>query len=559
MKISSVTRYLSLPFVILLVFSSITVYGQVNTTGQEPEPVRIDSVKKSIQKAPVVPFNDTIFFIYTKLGPYYPKERASNIEQKIKKLSDDFSFHPDSLMIIPDENSTDIAFRETIIMTITAADVRHFNQTQEKIARDYRDAIVESIKQHRKESSLSTLLMQIGLVMLIIVIFYFSVKYINRFFRFVTRKITGLKGTRIKGINIKSYNILDEEKSTKFLVFITKIIKYICLILLFYLSLPLIFSIFPATQDLAEKLFGYVVNPLIKIFKKLIHYIPDLISIIVIVLVFRYLIKGIYYFAGEIEKGKLVIKGFYQDWAMPTFTIIKVLLYAFMFIIIFPYLPGSNSKVFQGVSVFIGVIFSLGSTSVISNIVAGLVLTYMRPFKEGDHIRIGEIMGTVMEKTPFVTRVRTHKNEEITIPNSNVLSAHTVNYTTSSKSEGLIIHTSVTIGYDVPWRKVHELLVEAAQRTPHLMKTSQPYVLQTALNDFYVEYQINAYTREDIFMAEIYSELHQNIQDTFNEAGVEIMSPHYRAQRDGNQTTIPENYLPEDYTAPPFRVKNTES
>ena len=237
------------------------------------------------------------------------------------------------------------------------------------------------------------------------------------------------------------------------------------------------------------------------------------------------------------------------------------MLYAFSFIIIFPYLPGSDSPIFQGVSVFVGILFSLGSSSAISNAVAGLVITYMRPFKAGDRIKIGELTGDVIEKSLLVTRIRTIKNESITIPNSTILAGHTINYTASADERGLILHTTVTIGYDVPWRKVHDLLINAAIMTDGTLNDEQrkPFVLQTSLDDFYVAYQINVYTDQSHRIAQIYSDLHQHIQDKFNEGGVEIMSPHYRAARDGNAIAIPPDYLPKDYTAPPFNVSGHDS
>lgn len=227
-----------------------------------------------------------------------------------------------------------------------------------------------------------------------------------------------------------------------------------------------------------------------------------------------------------------------------------------MLIVIFPLLPGSDSEVFRGVSVFLGILFTFSSSGSLSNIFAGLVLTYMRAFKIGDRVKIGDSVGDIVEKTLLVTRVRTIKNEDITIPNSTVLNSHTINYSTAAGEVGLIVHTTVTIGYDVPWKHVHELLVNAASDTVYIINNPKPFVLQTSLNDFYVSYQVNAYTKEPSKQAEIYSSLHQNIQDKFNEAGVEIMSPHYKALRDGNQATIPADYLPPEYITPPFRVSD---
>jgi small-conductance mechanosensitive channel len=203
------------------------------------------------------------------------------------------------------------------------------------------------------------------------------------------------------------------------------------------------------------------------------------------------------------------------------------------------------------------VIFSLGSTSAIAGMTAGLSLIYMRSFKEGDVIKIGDATGIVLQRKLVATRLKTFKNEEITIPSLAILAGHVTNYSQEAKTGGVILYTTVTIGYDAPWETVHELLIEAAKATHHILKTPPPFVLQTALNDFYVSYQLNAYTDSPQFMPGIYSELHQNIQNKFNEGGVEIMSPHYAQLRDGNQTTIPERYLPEDYLSPSIRIVDT--
>jgi small-conductance mechanosensitive channel len=190
--------------------------------------------------------------------------------------------------------------------------------------------------------------------------------------------------------------------------------------------------------------------------------------------------------------------------------------------------------------------------------VAGLVITYMRPFKIGDRVRIGDITGDVVEKTMLITRIRTIKNEDITVPNSAVMSSSTINYSANANPDrpGLILHTTVTIGYDTPWKKMHQALLDAAARTEYLQREPAPFVLQTSLDDFFVSYQLNAYTKEPNKQALIYSLLHQNIQDACNEAGIEIMSPHYHSVRDGNSSTIPPDYLPHDYEAPPFRFNN---
>ena len=210
---------------------------------------------------------------------------------------------------------------------------------------------------------------------------------------------------------------------------------------------------------------------------------------------------------------------------------------------VFHYLPGSSSPAFEGVSLFLGVLVSLGSGSAIAHMVAGTALTYTRAFQVGDRVRVGDAEGYVIEKTLLVTRIRTIKNVDISIPNASVLGHQIVNFSSAAQQHGLVLHTSVTIGYDVPWRKVHAHLIDAASATSHVLSDPKPYVLQTALNDFHATYQVNAYTDQPLMSAHVYSELHQNIQDKLHEGGVEILSPHYVAVRDGSGRAMPQRYL----------------
>ncbi len=277
-----------------------------------------------------------------------------------------------------------------------------------------------------------------------------------------------------------------------------------------------------------------------------------------------YLIKLLRIFFKGIEEQRISISGFYPEWASPTFTISRFLVIAFLVIVAFPYLPGKDSPAFQAVSIFFGVLLSLGSTGAVSNIIAGIVLTYMRAFKIGDTVRIADTNGDVVEKTMFVTRIRTVKNVEVAVPNAMVLNDHIINYSALAEKEGLILHSKVTIGYDAPWQLVHELLKQAATETESLLKTPEPFVLQTSLDDYYVEYEINAYTNKPREMSRTYNELHRNIQDKFHEAGVEIASPGLMAYRDGSKPNIPDDYLPKDYNPPktgiwPFNTPSKKS
>lgn len=395
-----------------------------------------------------------------------------------------------------------------------------------------------------------------GIVLFIFytIVFLFVGKGVGVFIKYMFHKYDTWKGTQIKSVKIKSVELLSADRTVEILKLTTRVFRFALFLIVFYLYITISFSLFTFSENWADTLLDYVLKPLNSVFLSIINFLPNLFFIIVLIFVFRYLLRFIKFIFAEVEAGNLTLPGFHVDWAMPTYKIVRFLVLILAVIIIFPYLPGSDSPFFQGVSVFVGILFSLGSTSAIANIVAGVVITYMRPFKIGDRVRIAETTGDVIEKTLLVTRVRTTKNVDITIPNAMVLGSHIINFSSSADEKGLILHTTVTIGYDVPWKKIHELLISAAGETEHVLSEPKPFVLQTSLDDFYVSYELNAYTNNPGMMARIYSELHSNIQDKFNEAGVEIMSPHYSAVRDGNQTTIPEDYLPKGYKAPSFRL-----
>lgn len=501
---------------------------------------RIDSLKLHAHASPVVLGNDTTCLIYMHVGSFTPDERAASISAQLLKTAKVFSVQHDSLYIQENDHSSDIVFNDRVIMGVTDMDALWQNTNRKTLAQVYRQQFRNSIEKYQKDVSFINILKRIGLCILVILLQCLLIKGVNYFFRkMVDSRIKAKKDEWFTGIRIRTYEVLDSGKQVNILLFLSKITRYFVNLLQLYITIPILFSIFPPTQRLAETLFGWVLTPISYILKSFVNYLPNLFMIIIIVIITRYVVRFARYITKEIECERLTIPGFYPDWAKATFNLLRLFLYAFMLVMIFPLLPSSDTEIFKGVSVFIGVIFSLGSSSIIANIVAGMVITYMRPFKKGDRIKIGDLTGDVVEKSPFVTRIKTHKNEIITVPNSSILSSSVVNYSSSASENGLILHTTVTIGYDAPWREVHAVLIKAAQKTAHLLNEPQPFVLQTALNDFYVSYELCAYTKDAELQTAIYSELHQNIQDCFNEAGIEIMSPHYRAVRDGNQSTIP--------------------
>ena len=505
--------------------------------------LRIDSLRRMTPGIPVIVEGDTLYYLFAKRGGHTPQQRAEMNAAAITELGKRFNLQPDSVYIESSDIVTDLMYGHKVLSSFTDQDGLWEGCSRDQLAAAKRKVIVDKLKVMKDEHSLWQLGKRILYFILVIIGQFLLFKLTTWLFNKLKVRIQRLKDTKLRPISIQDYELLDTQKQVNLLVFLASLLRYAVMLLQLILTVPLLFAIFPQTKDLAYKLFSYIWDPIKSIFLGIVEYIPNLFTIFVIWLAVKYLVRLVRYLASEIQSERLKIGGFYADWAMPTFHIVRFLLYAFMIAMIYPYLPGSKSGVFQGISVFVGLIVSLGSSTVIGNIIAGLVITYMRPFKLGDRIKLNDTTGNVIEKTPLVTRIRTPKNEVVTIPNSFIMSSHTVNFSQSARDYGLIIHSEVSVGYDIPWRKTHQLLVEAALNTPGVVDDPRPFVLETSLQDYYPVYQVNAYIKDANQLAQVYSDLHQNIQDRFNEEGIEIMSPHYIATRDGSETTIPKDDL----------------
>ena len=491
---------------------------------------------------PVVVQKDTIFRFYDSRGFFGPENRRDVVQQVMEGLLDRSEFFADSLTARTSPDGLGFFYRDTLIFNLTNIDIAQNGiggrqATRDTILTDLRTVLGAT------PSSLgfTDILVEIGLIALTLIVVILLIRLINRAFRGIRKRVMKESDVIIRRLRLQELRVISAESQVKFIQWMVNAVRVLVIIVVLYLALPIIFSIIPGMENVAQKLIGYILSPLRQGVHALVDYIPEMITIVIIVFFTRLLLRALRTISMDIAREKLHINGFYPDWAMPTYSLVRVLVMVFAFVLMFPLLPGSGSKVFQGVSVFLGLLISLGSQSAISNMIAGLVITYMRAFAVGDRVKIGDTVGDVLERSMLVTRVRTIKNEVVTIPNSEIMTNHTVNYTSDQKKGGLILYSSITIGYDVPWRKVHDMLIRAALNTDGLKSEPQPFVLQTSLDDFYISYQINAYTDRETQAARIYSELHANIQDVFAKEDVEIMSPHYRVNRgtDMDDSTIP--------------------
>ena len=496
-----------------------------------------------------------ILLVYARIGGFTPKERAEAIGQRIISVAENKGIPVESIHVENRGAWTEILAGKDRIMGITEADATGAERQRIDLATEYTEIIRQVVSQYRDEhtarhliwGTVYAVLATAACLLAILALFWLRKKLRVRLEARLGQLEAG-SPAQIIGGRIGHY--LEPP-----LLLISRVAFWVILLAMLQAYGTVVLRFFPSTKYTSYQVTNWLFSELVRSGKNVISYIPNLILLAIICLITSYLIRVNEYFFGELRDEKIKICGFYPDWAEPTAKLVRALILVAAVIVAFPYLPGSQSPAFKGISVFIGVLLSLGSTSAVAHAVAGTILTYMRAFQVGDFVRIGNDLGEVIEKTLLVTRICTQKNEVITIPNGTVLGGVVVNYSAESRKQGVIFHTVVTIGYSAPWRQVHELLISAALGTEDVVHDPSPFVLQTALDDFYVAYELNAYTKKPRNMLNIYSVLHQNIQDKFNEAGVEINSPHYTSLRDGNETTIPQGYLPREYRRPAFEVR----
>ncbi|GAL92164.1 MULTISPECIES: mechanosensitive ion channel family protein [Microcystis] len=519
--------------------------------------------ENKIDGFPVMLDGKTLFFIRRGVSSFSAEERANAITRRIERIAQNDSIPIENLTIeqIPDDNSLYLSVDQEVILTVTERDAKAYRSTPEVLAQQALQKIQVAIAQYRQDRKPEQLLKNIIYTVIatfaFLIISFAVIKISGKLFPFIRRLIESLT----PGIQIGNIEIVSSSKISFFWLRVFRIIRLFVLFLLLFHYATFVLSLFPWTRVFSESILGYFSQSLELVLSSIGQYLPNAFIIAIIIFITYYLIRLIKPFFTAIERGNLVIPGFYTDWAKPTYNLLLVIIIALAAIVAFPYLPGFDSPAFRGVSVFLGLLLSLGSTSAIANVIGGIILIYTRAFRIGDHIQVGDVIGDLIEKNFLVIRICTPTNKIITIPNSSLLSSNVINFSISSRelNRNLIIQTTITLGYDLPWRKAHKTLIEAALETEHILKEPAPFVLQTSLDNFYISYQLNAYTNQPNLMVIIYSELHQNIQDKCNEAGIEILSPSYTSLRDGNTTTIPENYLPSDYVAPPFRVQSSDN
>jgi len=538
--------------VLLCVFAVIA--SPILLTAQQSAPPS----PPAAQGYPVTVEGHEVFKVYERLGPFTPQERAQRVSERLTKLVYTPGADVAAITTAESDYGTEIKLGDTVLTIVTDDDAKQAHVARALLAKydagKIRDGIIQARQEHGAKFLIRAAIYALATLLLYLLIVWLVV--IGS--RWLLKRLQRPEAPLIKGIKIQKSEILAGQRLASILAGSVRLLRAVIIFILTVVFLGTEFKFFPWTRVHGRQLLDYVLTPVRFVGIAVLDYLPKLFYIIVIVAVMYYVMKFVRILAREFERGNIHIRGFYPEWIQPTHRIVRFLLIAFTAVLVYPYLPGENSPAFKGVGLFLGVLFSLGSTSAVANVVAGIMLTYTRGFRVGDWVKIGDNIGEVISQNMLATHLQTFQKEEVVIPNSVVLNSHVTNYSLLGQTEGVILHTSATIGYDAPWRTVHRLMIEAALKTPDILAEPAPFVLQKALDDSYVQYEINAYTRNPHAMFVTYSNLHANIQDCFYAAGVEIMSPVYHSLRDGNKTAIPAEFLPSDYRPKGFRIEEAD-
>ena len=487
----------------------------------------IEKLRNKMRGRPIVFEKDTLYYLYTSYGPYDIDTRVKYVEEKLKELYNDPYFVADSIKIKPAGDYLSVMYNDKTITGVSIVDALWENSSQTELAQRYANIIKNTIVKYKEQNSLKSVLIRLAELLLVLFIAFILVWAINRLFDFLKKITLNSEHRFLTSIRIRNYDFIKKPGIVKALVKILAILRIVFLLFLLITIIPLIFDIFPSTQYLSKIIVQWISEPIKNVGIAIIGYLPHLFYMVIIAVITRYVLKILRFFALEIERGILKIKGFHPEWAHTTYVLARMMLWVLALVIMFPHLPGSDSDAFKGISVFLGVLISLGSSSAISNAIAGIVISYMRPFQVGDWIKSGEIIGAVIEKNALVTRLKTINNEDITIPNSAILSGATMNFTSIGKEIGLALNVQVKVRYDYSDNLVEELLIEAALKTNGISPKPHPYIFQISLSELNAVYELNAYTFHPENMYFIKSDLTKNIQSTFRQANIEIFSTQY--------------------------------
>jgi small-conductance mechanosensitive channel len=488
--------------------------------------------------------NRPIFTMRSVILSYKPAERANAAQQRIQRILDrggDFK-----VVVKPHEQGAVVMIDEDAAFMVLPGDVNtlagdNLYSLAEQAAGNLRLAITE----YREQNNIKKVGHAMGWSLLATVLFIAAGKMWLTLGRKLRNRALYLVRRNADAVKLAGVSALNAESTATIVSRLLNTLIASGMLLLSYLWATFVLRRLPWTRPWGESLTGYLFDTLGTVFKASVSAIPGLMLVVVIFVLGRFISGIIRSFFTRFESGQVESIWLDQATAVPTRKLSIAFVWLVALAMAYPYLPGAQTEAFKGMSVLFGLMVSLGASGVVGQVVSGFILVYSRSLKVGEYVRIGDTEGTVTELGLFATRIQTGMGEEIVLPNNYVTGTPTKNYSrTVAEGKGFVLDTTVTIGYDTPWRQVHAMLLQAARNTAGLLNDPAPYVVQTALSDWYVEYRLVCYAGPEApsRRALVLGDLHANIQDAFNEYGVQIMSPHYMADKDHTVVVARENW-----------------
>jgi small-conductance mechanosensitive channel len=476
--------------------------------------------------APVVIDGDTVFRV-RGISAFPAARRATEIAGRINEFASDRSLSEDSLRIEDAPLGTKVVAAGRTVFAIVDADAELEGVSRQVLAEVYRQRVVQAVRQYRADRDPGMLWSAVARALGATLALVVGLIILNKLWRRLHAALEARYRSRLPDVGIKNVSVLRGDQVWQGLARTSRMLYLLLVLVALYVYFNYVLVLFPWTRGLGHNLSAMLLRPLATLAAGAIRYLPNVIFLIILALITKWVLRFSRLFFRRVADGSVSLTGFDPDWALPTDRIVRLMVIAFALVIAYPYIPGSGSEAFKGITLLTGLIFSLGSPSVIGNLVAGQSLAFRRAFRIGDRVKIGEHVGEVLQIRLLTTYLRSPKNEQVVIPNSTILNSEVINFTALAATRGLILHSIVGIGYETPWRQVEAMLLEAAARTPGLLREPPPFVLQRGLGNFAVDYEINVYTDAPDRMLPLYSALHSNILDVFNEYGVQIMTPAY--------------------------------
>ena len=513
---------------IALFFWASTLTAQQGTTPGDQAPSAETVPEEETFAAPVIVEGDTLFMVRGS-SALPANERAAAIAERIIEIAELPETQPISFTVRDNEFGQAILANGRMLTITTESDALFEQMGLDVLAQLQLGAIEAAVEQYRLARSSSarvdSAIVAIGWTVAFLAVTVLFLKLRRR----LRNGVEALVERQFLQVEEATNAVVRGRAFARLAGFATQAILWILFIFLLYYYLSFVLLSFAETRPFAQLLLTYVSEPLINVLLGFASYLPNLITLIIIALVTRYVIQALQLFMDNVEAGTFEWKNFEPHWVRPTFNIARFAIIVIAVVFAYPYIPGSDSRAFQGLTILAGIMVSLGSNTVVSNMMAGLFVIYRRSTNIGDRIKVGDQIGDVVEIKLMETLLKSVKNEMISIPNAQLLNSEVVNYSRKIDGRGLIVHTTVGIGYEEPQDKVEAMLIAAANRTNGIKKSPGPFVLWTGLADFAINYQINAYTTRGSSLPKLLSDLHRNIVDVFNENGVQIMTPSYEA------------------------------